>query len=216
MVSAGSRRRSRATRCAHEFVAMWRDLLDKPAAPPRTWVLRDFHSPNLIWLGERDGICEGRHDRFPGCGAGPAAYDLVSLLQDARIDVPEAARARAVDPLHQGAARHRRILSIRPVSPSTMRSCRRSATRGCSAPSPGSTGATASRNICATNPGSGPISRDHWPTRRCRPVRDWYAAHVPPPASVDLPVISHLPLNLPGPACSSMSGLLRSGRCRRW
>ena len=39
-----------------EFVAMWRELLEKPAAAPRTWVMRDFHSPNLIWLGERAGI----------------------------------------------------------------------------------------------------------------------------------------------------------------
>ena len=29
-----------------EFVAMWRELLSKPAAAARTWVLRDFHSPN--------------------------------------------------------------------------------------------------------------------------------------------------------------------------
>ena len=72
-----------------EFIAIWRALLQKPAAAPRTWVMRDFHSPNLIWLGERAGHLAGRHHRLPGCRAGPAAYDLVSLLQDARIDVPE-------------------------------------------------------------------------------------------------------------------------------
>ena len=55
-----------------------------------TWVLRDFHSPNLLWLPEREGHCAGRPARFPGCRAsGPAAYDLASLLQDARVDVPE-------------------------------------------------------------------------------------------------------------------------------
>src|SRR5712672_1652191 len=32
-----------------EFVTMWRTLLEKPAAAPRTWVMRDFHSPNIIW-----------------------------------------------------------------------------------------------------------------------------------------------------------------------
>src|SRR5882672_2466952 len=36
-----------------EFATMWRDLLGKPAAASRTWVLRDFHSPNLIWLDDR-------------------------------------------------------------------------------------------------------------------------------------------------------------------
>src|ERR1700694_923890 len=39
-----------------EFAAMWRDLLSRPAAAAKTWVLRDFHSPNLIWLGERSDI----------------------------------------------------------------------------------------------------------------------------------------------------------------
>src|SRR6202795_4714052 len=72
-----------------EFVAMWRDLLSKPAAAPRTWVLRDFHSPNLIWLDERSGLAKVGIIDFQDAVLGPAAYDLVSLLQDARIDVPE-------------------------------------------------------------------------------------------------------------------------------
>jgi tRNA threonylcarbamoyl adenosine modification protein YjeE len=72
-----------------EFVMLWRDLLAKPAAMPKTWVLRDFHSPNLIWLGERSGISKVGIIDFQDAVLGPAAYDLVSLLQDARIDVPE-------------------------------------------------------------------------------------------------------------------------------
>jgi N-acetylmuramate 1-kinase len=72
-----------------EFVSMWRDLLSKPAAAPRTWVLRDFHSPNLIWLEQRQGIAKVGIIDFQDAVLGPAAYDLVSLLQDARIDVPE-------------------------------------------------------------------------------------------------------------------------------
>ena len=72
-----------------EFVSMWRDLLVKHAAAPRTWVLRDFHSPNLIWLGERQDIARAGILDFQDAVLGPDAYDLVSLLQDARIDVPE-------------------------------------------------------------------------------------------------------------------------------
>ncbi|HMM92031.1 tRNA (adenosine(37)-N6)-threonylcarbamoyltransferase complex ATPase subunit type 1 TsaE [Bradyrhizobium sp.] len=72
-----------------EFAAMWRTLLEKPAAAPRTWVMRDFHSPNIIWLGERTGILRVGIIDFQDTVLGPAAYDLVSLLQDARIDVPE-------------------------------------------------------------------------------------------------------------------------------
>jgi tRNA threonylcarbamoyl adenosine modification protein YjeE len=72
-----------------EFVTAWRDLLGKAAATPKTWVMRDFHSPNLIWLGERSGISKVGIIDFQDAVLGPAAYDLVSLLQDARIDVPE-------------------------------------------------------------------------------------------------------------------------------
>jgi len=64
-------------------------LLGKLAAVDKTWVMRDFHSPNLIWLGERSGISRVGIIDFQDAVLGPAAYDLVSLLQDARIDVPE-------------------------------------------------------------------------------------------------------------------------------
>ena len=74
-----------------EFVGMWRDLLAMAAAqtPDRTWVLRDFHSPNLIWLDQRPGIAKVGIIDFQDTVLGPAAYDLVSLLQDARVDIPE-------------------------------------------------------------------------------------------------------------------------------
>ncbi len=72
-----------------EFVTRWRGLLGKTAAMPKTWVLRDFHSPNLIWLDGRSGTAKVGVIDFQDAVSGPAAYDLVSLLQDARIDVPE-------------------------------------------------------------------------------------------------------------------------------
>ena len=72
-----------------EFNAMWRDLLAGPAAAPKTWVLRDFHSPNLIWLGDREGFARLGIIDFQDTVLGSPAYDLASLLQDARIDVPE-------------------------------------------------------------------------------------------------------------------------------
>ncbi|QPF84824.1 tRNA (adenosine(37)-N6)-threonylcarbamoyltransferase complex ATPase subunit type 1 TsaE [Bradyrhizobium genosp. L] len=72
-----------------EFLGMWRGLLEKPAAAAQTWVIRDFHSPNIIWLTERTGILRVGIIDFQDALLGPAAYDVVSLLQDARIDVPE-------------------------------------------------------------------------------------------------------------------------------
>jgi N-acetylmuramate 1-kinase len=73
-----------------QFFGMWRELLDnKLAQTTKTWMLRDFHSPNIIWLGAREGIKRIGIIDFQDAVLGPAAHDLVSLLQDARIDVPE-------------------------------------------------------------------------------------------------------------------------------
>jgi N-acetylmuramate 1-kinase len=72
-----------------EFVTMWRDLLRKPTEAPKTWALRDFHSPNLIWLDQRADIAKVGIIDFQDTVLGPPAYDLASLLQDARLDVPE-------------------------------------------------------------------------------------------------------------------------------
>ena len=91
-----------------EFVAMWRDLLSKPAAAPKTWVLRDFHSPNLIWLDERHGHRESRHHRLPGHRAGPSRLRSGVAAAGRADRRARATRARAADPLHQGAARVRR------------------------------------------------------------------------------------------------------------
>jgi aminoglycoside/choline kinase family phosphotransferase len=73
-----------------QFTGMWRELLDKKLGEvAKTWVMRDFHSPNIIWLGGREGIKRIGIIDFQDTVLGPGAYDLVSLLQDARIDVPE-------------------------------------------------------------------------------------------------------------------------------
>jgi hypothetical protein len=72
-----------------EFIAMWRELLAEPLAAPRNWALRDYHSPNLIWLPAREGIARVGILDFQDAVMGPPAYDVVSLLQDARIDVAE-------------------------------------------------------------------------------------------------------------------------------
>ncbi len=50
---------------------------------------RDYHSPNLLWLPDRKGIARVGVLDFQDALLGPAAYDVVSLLQDARVDVPE-------------------------------------------------------------------------------------------------------------------------------
>jgi N-acetylmuramate 1-kinase len=72
------------------FVALWREALTPAIEARPTWVLRDYHSPNLLWLPDRDGIARIGVLDFQDALIGPAAYDVASLLQDARVDVPEA------------------------------------------------------------------------------------------------------------------------------
>src|SRR5215213_3650712 len=72
-----------------EFTALWREALSHAYDIPPTWVLRDYHSPNLLWLPEREGLARVGLLDFQDALMGPAPYDLVSLLQDARVDVPD-------------------------------------------------------------------------------------------------------------------------------
>lgn len=71
------------------FRSHWKELLLPLTNGAQTWVLRDFHSPNLLWLPEREGVARVGLLDFQDAVMGPAEYDLASLLQDARVDVPE-------------------------------------------------------------------------------------------------------------------------------
>jgi N-acetylmuramate 1-kinase len=75
---------------AEEFAALWRPLLAQAEKADIGWVLRDYHSPNLMWLPAREGVRRVGILDFQDALKGPLAYDLVSLLQDARLDLPEA------------------------------------------------------------------------------------------------------------------------------
>lgn len=80
-----------------EYFDLWREILPLAALPSPTLVLRDYHVDNLMLLQGRDGV--------QGCGlldfqdalCGPASYDLVSLLEDARRDVPVALREAMIE-----------------------------------------------------------------------------------------------------------------------
>lgn len=81
----------------------WEAVLDSAEIHPPVTVLRDFHAENLMLV---DGGAEtlGLLD-FQGALAGHPAYDLVSLLQDARRDVPVALEDAMLD-------RYRRITGV--------------------------------------------------------------------------------------------------------
>lgn len=73
-----------------EFNAFWHELAPAVAQPPRVLVMRDFHAENLIWLPQRQGPARVGLLDFQDAVAGHRAYDLVSLLEDARRDVSPA------------------------------------------------------------------------------------------------------------------------------
>jgi N-acetylmuramate 1-kinase len=70
-----------------EYLAMWRALLPLAAAIPATLVLRDYHVDNLMLLEGRTGLAACGLLDFQDAVIGSPAYDLVSLLEDARRDV---------------------------------------------------------------------------------------------------------------------------------
>jgi aminoglycoside/choline kinase family phosphotransferase len=70
-----------------EFEGILGSLYSIIETAPRCCALRDFHSPNLIWLDGRAAAARVGLIDFQDAVLAPVGYDLVSLLQDARIDV---------------------------------------------------------------------------------------------------------------------------------
>ncbi|HXQ50724.1 MAG TPA: phosphotransferase [Stellaceae bacterium] len=83
------------------YLALWRALLPRAHAVPETLVLRDYHVDNLMRLSGREALASCGLLDFQDAVLGPMSYDLVSLLEDARRDVPAALgaamRARFLD-----------------------------------------------------------------------------------------------------------------------
>lgn len=77
---------------AAELAAAVSEACARLAGGAGVLILRDFHAENLIWLPQRQGLARVGLLDFQDAMAGPPAYDLVSLLRDARRDVaPELA-----------------------------------------------------------------------------------------------------------------------------
>ncbi|HEY1433272.1 MAG TPA: phosphotransferase [Stellaceae bacterium] len=71
-----------------EYLDLWRTLLARAALSENTLVLRDYHVDNLMLLPDRCGVQGCGLLDFQDAVCGPPSYDLVSLLEDARRDVP--------------------------------------------------------------------------------------------------------------------------------
>ena len=73
-----------------DFLALWRAVLPAARRVPRSLVLRDYHVDNLMRLDGRQGLAACGLLDFQDAVVGPVAYDLVSLLEDARRDIAPA------------------------------------------------------------------------------------------------------------------------------
>ena len=72
------------------FSAIWGDLWRRLPRERAVIMLRDYHADNLLWLPGRTGAARVGLLDFQDATMGPAAYDLVSLIEDARRDVDPA------------------------------------------------------------------------------------------------------------------------------
>ncbi len=91
------------------FNALWLDALKRAPTLGRGFVHRDFHVDNLMRLEGRAGVAACGLLDFQDAAHGPFAYDLASLVEDARRDIaPEVKAAcieryRAAFPAHSAA-----------------------------------------------------------------------------------------------------------------
>ena len=70
----------------------WARIVEELAAEPRVLCHRDYHSRNLMWHDDALYVID-----FQDARLGPDTYDLVSLLRDSYVDLPEAAVDDLID-----------------------------------------------------------------------------------------------------------------------
>lgn len=80
------------------YAKAWGEVFDYALAAEPVTVLRDYHAENLMLIGGTEAL--GLLD-FQDALAGHPAYDLVSLLQDARRDVEPEIEAAMLDRYHR-------------------------------------------------------------------------------------------------------------------
>ncbi|MEE2946345.1 MAG: phosphotransferase [Pseudomonadota bacterium] len=81
---------------ASAFEEIFEAILTETVPETDVLIQRDYHAENLLWLPERAGIAQVGLLDFQDAMAGHRAYDLVSLLQDARRDVPPALETKMI------------------------------------------------------------------------------------------------------------------------
>ncbi|MEP1207157.1 MAG: phosphotransferase [Rhizobiaceae bacterium] len=94
------------------FTAIWLDLMPTIAHAEQSILLRDFHSPNIIWMDGAKGTDRTALIDFQDALLGPTAYDVASIAQDARIAIDAELEAALVAQYVQ----HRHSLDVEAFS----------------------------------------------------------------------------------------------------
>lgn len=81
---------AKAAQQREEYLSLWRDIVRAAPLATDQFVHRDYHADNMMWLPARAGVQRVGLLDFQDGVHGDNAYDLVSLLEDARRDVPAA------------------------------------------------------------------------------------------------------------------------------
>lgn len=79
------------------FQQRFETILAETGAKSDVLIQRDYHAENLIWLPDRAGLARVGMLDFQDALIGHRAYDLVSLLQDARRDVSTNLETQMID-----------------------------------------------------------------------------------------------------------------------
>ena len=79
------------------YQALWPQLFDQLQQAETGWLIRDVHSPNILWQQHADGLARCGFIDHQDALIGPTAYDVVSLCQDVRTVVPAAQETRLLD-----------------------------------------------------------------------------------------------------------------------
>ncbi|MET3559530.1 tRNA threonylcarbamoyl adenosine modification protein YjeE [Bartonella japonica] len=79
------------------FFNCWQPYLDSLVQGENTFVMRDYHSPNILWRKDKKGMARIGLLDFQDGLKGPTAYDLVSLAQDARVFIPPTLETKILD-----------------------------------------------------------------------------------------------------------------------
>ena len=86
-----------ATEFRTAFETCWHDLIDRLAAAESGLVLRDYHSPNLLWQAGASGLRRLGLIDVQDAMRGPTTYDVASLVHDARVTIDADLQTRLVD-----------------------------------------------------------------------------------------------------------------------